>query len=162
MSWPLDGFEKAVQDAVRERTEQDEFLRKAIPESEAALIVAVQKFAKDTKVYWDRYCRILSENGYAYLANTSYEHFDLSSTATLHIIREGDDIRFWAKQKGCKFNSQITVFDITIVDGKVTTEFDPEINVPTLCYWKDSINDESFQAVYLDRLIRHIAGAKHD
>lgn len=161
MSWSLEGFEKAVQDAVRERTEQDEFLRKAIPEGKAALIESVQRFAKDTKEYWDCYRRILSENDYGYLANTSYEHFDLRPAATLHIIREGDSIRFWAKQKTHKFDSTLTVFDISIADGKVVAEFSSEINVPKICYWKDTINDK-LQAMYLDRLIDRVRGVKHD
>lgn len=160
MSWPLDGFEKAVQDAVKERLDRDDFNRKAIPEGKAALIEAIQKFEKDTKEYWARYCRIVSENGYSYLAGNSYEHFSLSSTDTLRINREGGNLRFWAKQRSCTL-SAITVFDISLEGDKVITEFNSEINVPILNYWKDQISND-LKDKYLDRLIERVRGAKHD
>lgn len=67
--WPLEGFEIAVQDALKERFECEEFNRKAIPKGKAGLIEALQKFATDTKEYWDCYCRILAENGCERFAN---------------------------------------------------------------------------------------------
>lgn len=97
--WPLEGFEIAVQDALKERFERDEFNRKAIPKGKAELIEAFQKFEKDTKEYWDCYCRILAENGCERFAKSSIEHFDFNSTDTLSIMREGGNMRFWAKQK---------------------------------------------------------------
>lgn len=160
MSWPLDGFEKAVQDAVKERLDRDDFNRKAIPEGKAALIEALQKFELGTKEYWDRYCRIVSENGYAYLAGTSYEHFNLSSTDTLHIIRDGGNVRFWAKQRSRSL-SAITIFDISLEGDKVITEFNSEINVNILYYWKEQINND-LKDKYLERLIDRVKGAKHD
>lgn len=160
MSWPLAGFEKAVQDAVKERLERDDFNRKAIPEGKAALIEAVQKFERDTKEYWDRYSRIVSENGYSYLAGTSYEHFNLDSNNILHIIREGGNLRFWAKQKSRSF-SAITVFDISLEGDKVITDFNSEINVPILYYWKDTISN-GLRDKYLDRLLDRVRGVNHD
>lgn len=161
MSWPLAGFEKAVQDAVKERVEHDEFIRKARPECKAALIAAVQIFAKDTKEYWDRYCSIVSEKGYTYLAKSSYEHFNLNSTDTLHIIREDGNIRFWAKQKSSKFEP-ITIFDISLEGDKINSEFNSEINLPILYYWKDSINNDELRSKYLDRLLDRVRGVNHD
>lgn len=160
MSWPLAGFEKAVQDAVKERLERDDFNRKAIPEGKAALIEVIQQFERDTKEFWDRYCRIVSENGYAYLAGTSYEHFNFNSTDTLHVIRDGGNLRFWAKQKSRSF-SAITVFDISLEGDKVITEFNSEINVPILYYWKDTISN-GFRDKYLDRLLDRVRGVNRD
>ena len=49
--WPLERFEIAVQDALKERFEREEFNRKDIPKGKAELIEALQKFATDTKEY---------------------------------------------------------------------------------------------------------------
>lgn len=166
MSWPLEGFEIAVQDALKERSDRDEFNRKAIPKGKAELIEALQKFEKDTKEYWDCYCRILSENGCERFAKSSIEHFDFTSTDTLHIIRgvtqRGRDIRFWAKQKASMFTEATTIFDISLEGDKIiVTEFNPEINLPTLHFWTDHIN-EGFQSRYLSRLVERARGVKCD
>ena len=162
MSWPLEGFEIAVQDALKERFERDEFNRKAIPKGKAELIEALQKFEKDTKEYWDCYCRILAENGCERFAKSSIEHFDFTSTNTLHIVREGGDIRFWAKQKPSMSAESTTIFDISLEGDKViVTEFNSEINLPTLYFWKDHIN-EGFQSRYLSRLVERARGVEHD
>ena len=159
--WPLEGFEIAVQDALKERFERDEFNRKAIPKGKAELIEALQKFEKDTKEYWDCYCRILSENGCESFAKASIEHFDFNSTDTLHIIR-GGDIRFWAKQKASMFTESTTIFDISLEGGKIiVTEFNPEINLPTLSFWRDHI-DDSFRSRYFNRLVERARGFKCD
>lgn len=162
MSWPLEGFELAVQDALKERFDRDEFNRKAIPKGKAELIEALQKFEKDTKEYWDCYCRILSENGCERFAKSSIEHFDFTSTNTLSIMREGGDIRFWAKQKTSMSAESTNVFDISLEGDKIiVTEFDSEISLPTLHFWKDHIN-EGFQSRYLSRLVERARGVKHD
>lgn len=162
MSWPLEGFEVAVQDALKERFERDEFNRKAIPKGKAELIEALQKFTNDTKEYWDCYCRILAENGCERFAKSSIEHFDFNSTNTLHIVREGGDIGFWAKQKPSMSAESTTIFDISLEGDKViVTEFNSEINLPTLYFWKDHIN-EGFQSRYLSRLVERARGVEHD
>lgn len=162
MSWPLERFEIAVQDALKERFDRDEFNRKAIPKGKAELIEALQKFATDTKGYWDCYCRILSENGCERFAKSSIEHFDFTSTNTLSIMREGGDIRFWAKQKPSMFTESTTIFDISLEGGKIiVTEFNSEISLPTLHFWTDHIN-EGFQSRYLSRLVERARGVKRD
>lgn len=162
MSWPLEGFELAVQNALKERFDRDEFNRKAIPKGKAELIEALQKFEKDTKEYWDCYCRILSENGCESFAKSSIEHFDFTSTNTLSIMREGGDIRFWAKHKPPMSAESTTVFDISLEGDKIiVTEFNSEINLPTLYFWRDHI-DDNFQSRYLSRLVEHARGVKHD
>lgn len=161
MSWTLEGFEIAVQDALKERFERDEFNCKAIPKGKAELIETLQKFEKDTKKYWDCYCRVLAENGCERFAKASIEHFDFPSTNTLHIIR-GGDIRFWAKQKPSISAEATTIFDISLEGGKIiVTEFDPEINLTTLYFWRDHIND-NFQSRYFSRLVERARGVKHD
>ena len=162
MSWPLEGFEIAVQGALKERFDRDEFNRKAIPKGKAELIEALQKFEKDTKEYWDCYCRILSENGCERFAKSSIEHFDFTSTNTLSIVREGGDIRFWAKQKTSMSAESTTIFDISLEGVKIiVTEFNSEINLPTLSFWRDHI-DDNFQSRYLSRLVERARGVKHD
>ena len=162
MSWPLEGFELAVQDALKERFDLDEFNRKAIPKGKAELIEALQKFEKDTKEYWDCYYRILSENGCESFAKSCIEHFDFTSTNTLSIMREGGDIRFWAKQKPCMSAESTTVFDISLEGDKIiVTYFNSEINLPTLYFWRDHI-DDNFQSRYLSRLVERARGVKHD
>lgn len=162
MSWPLEGFELAVQNALKERFDRDEFNRKAIPKGKAELIEALQKFEKDTKEYWDCYCRILSENGCESFAKSCIEHFDFTSTNTLSIMREGGDIRFWAKHKPPMSAESTTVFDISLEGDKIiVTEFNSEINLPTLYFWRDHI-DDNFQSRYLSRLVERARGVKHD
>lgn len=162
MSWPLEGFEIAVQDALKERFDRDEFNRKAIPKGKAELIEALQKFEKDTKEYWDCYCRILSENGCECFAKSSIEHFDFTSTNTLSIMREGGDIRFWAKQKPSMSAESTTIFDISLEGGKIiVTYFNSEINLSLLYFWRDHIDDD-FQSRYLSRLVERARGVKHD
>ena len=162
MSWPLEGFEIAVQDALKERFERDEFNRKAIPKGKAGLIEALQKFATDTKEYWDCYCRILAENGCERFAKSSIEHFDFNSTDTLSIMREGGNMRFWAKQKTSMSAESTTIFDISLEGDKiVVTEFNSEINLPTLSFWRGHI-DDNFQSRYLSRLVERARGVKHD
>lgn len=162
MSWPLEGFELAVQDALKERFDLDEFNRKAIPKGKAELIEALQKFEKDTKEYWDCYYRILSENGCESFAKSCIEHFDFTSTNTLSIMREGGDIRFWAKQKPSMPAESTTVFDISLEGDKIiVTYFNSEINLPTLYFWRDHI-DDNFQSRYLSRLVERARGVKHD
>lgn len=162
MSWPLEGFELAVQGALKERFDRDEFNRKAIPKGKAELIEALQKFEKDTKEYWDCYCRILSENGCERFAKSSIEHFDFTSTNTLSIMREGGGIRFWAKHKPSMSAESTTVFDISLEGDKIiVTYFNPEINLPTLYFWRDHI-DDNFQSRYLSRLVERARGVKHD
>ena len=162
MSWPLEGFELAVQDALKERFDRDEFNRKAIPKGKAELIEALQKFEKDTKEYWDCYYRILSENGCERFAKSSIEHFDFTSTDTLSIMREGRYIRFWAKQKPSMSAESTTIFDISLEGDKITvTYFNSEINLPTLYFWRDHI-DDNFQSRYLSRLVERARGVKHD
>ena len=162
MSWPLEGFELAVQDALKERFDLDEFNRKAIPKGKAELIEALQKFEKDTKEYWDCYYRILSENGCESFAKSCIEHFDFTSTNTLSIMREGGDIRFWAKQKPSMSAESTTIFDISLEGGKIiVTYFNSEINLPTLYFWRDHI-DDNFQSRYLSRLVECARGVKHD
>lgn len=160
--WPLEGFELAVQDALKERFERDEFNRKAIPKGKAELIEALQKFEKDTKEYWDCYCRILAENGCERFTKSSIEHFDFTSTNTLSIMREGRCIRFWAKQKTSMSAESTTIFDISLEgDRVIVTYFDPEINLPTLQFWRDHI-DDNFQNRYFSRLVERARGVKHD
>ena len=162
MSWPLEGFEIAVQDALKERFERDEFNRKAIPKGKAELIEALQKFEKDTKEYWDCYCRILAENGCERFAKSSIEHFDFNSTDTLSIMREGGNMRFWAKQKTSMSAEPTTIFDISLEGNKIiVTYFNSEINLPTLSFWKDHI-DDGFRSRYFSRLIECARGVKHD
>lgn len=162
MSWPLEGFEIAVQDALKERFERDEFNHKAIPKGKAELIEALQKFEKDTKEYWDCYCRILAENGCERFAKSSIEHFDFTSTDTLSIMREGRNVRFWAKQKPSMFTESTTIFDISLEGDKIiVTYFNSEINLPTLSFWRDHIND-NFQSRYFSRLIERARGVKCD
>ena len=160
--WPLEGFEIAVQDALKERFEREEFNRKAIPKGKAELIEALQKFATDTKEYWDCYCRILAENGYERFAKSSIEHFDFNSTDTLSIMREGRNIRFWAKQKTSMSAESITIFDISLEEDKViVTEFTSEINLPTLSFWRVHI-DDGFRSRYFSRLVDRARGVKCD
>lgn len=160
--WPLEGFELAVQDAIKEKFERDEFNRKAIPKGKAELIEAFQKFENDTKEHWDCYCRILSENGCESFAKSSIEHFDFTSTNTLSIMREGRCIRFWAKQKTSMSAESTTIFDISLEGDKIiVTYFDPEINLPTLYFWRDHI-DDNFQNRYFSRLVERARGVKHD
>lgn len=162
MSWPLEGFELAVQDALKERFDRDEFNRKAIPKGKAELIEALQKFEKDTKEYWDCYCRILSENGCERFAKSSIEHFDFTSTNTLSIMREGRNIRFWAKQKTSMSAESTTIFDISLEGDKIiVTYFNSEINLPTLSFWRDHI-DDNFQSRYFSRLVERARGVKCD
>ena len=162
MSWTLEGFEIAVQDALKERFERDEVNRKAIPKGKAELIEALQKFEKDTKEYWDCYCRILAENGCERFAKSSIEHFDFTSTDTLSIMREGGNIRFWAKQKPSISAEATTIFDISLEGDKIiVTYFNSEINLPTLYFWRDHIND-NLQSRYFSRLVEHTRGVKHD
>lgn len=162
MSWPLEGFELAVQDALKERFERDEFNHKAIPKGKAELIEALQKFEKDTKEYWDCYYRILSENGCERFAKSCIEHFDFTSTNTLSIMREGGDIRFWAKQKPSMSAESTTIFDISLEGGKIiVTYFNSEINLPTLYFWRDHI-DDNFQSRYFSRLVERARGVEHD
>lgn len=162
MSWPLEGFEIAVQDALKERFDRDEFNRKAIPKGKAELIEALQKFEKDTKEYWDCYCRILAENGCERFAKSSIEHFDFTSTNTLSIMRECGDIRFWAKRKTSMSAEATTIFDISLEGDKiVVTEFNSEINLPTLSFWRDHI-DDNFQSRYFSRLVERARGVKCD
>ena len=161
MSWTLEGFEIAVQDALKERFERDEVNRKAIPKGKAELIEALQKFEKDTKEYWDCYCRILAENGCERFAKASIEHFDFPSTNTLHIIR-GGDIRFWAKQKPSISAEATTIFDISLEGDKIiVTHFNSEINLPTLSFWRDHI-DDNLQSRYFSRLVERARGVKRD
>lgn len=160
--WPLEGFEMAVQGALKERFERDEFNRKAIPKGKAELIEALQKFATDTKEYWDCYCRILAENGCERFAKSSIEHFDFNSTDTLSIMREGRNIRFWAKQKPSMFTESTTIFDISLEGDKIiVTYFNSEINLPTLSFWRDHI-DDNFQSRYFSRLVERARGVKCD
>lgn len=162
MSWTLEGFEIAVQDALKERFERDEVNRKAIPKGKAELIEALQKFEKDTKEYWDCYCRILAENGCERFAKSSIEHFDFTSTDTLSIMREGGNIRFWAKQKPSISAEATTIFDISLEGDKIiVTYFNSEINLPTLYFWRDHIND-NLQSRYFSRLVERARGVKHD
>lgn len=162
MSWPLEGFEIAVQDALKERFERDEFNRKAIPKGKAELIEALQKFEKDTKEYWDCYCHILSENDCERFVKSSIEHFDFPPTNTLSIMREGGDIRFWAKQKPSMSAESTTVFDISLEGDKIIiTYFNSEISLPTLHFWKDHI-DDNFQSRYFSRLVERARGVKCD
>lgn len=162
MSWPLEGFEIAVQDALKERFDRDEFNRKAIPKGKAKLIEALQKFEKDTKEYWDCYCRILSENDCERFVKSSIEHFDFPPTNTLSIMREGGDIRFWAKQKLSMSAESTTVFDISLEGDKIiVTYFNSEINLPTLYFWRDHI-DDNFQSRYFSRLVERARGVEHD
>ena len=162
MSWTLEGFELAVQDALKERFERDEFNCKAIPKGKAELIEALQKFEKDTKEYWDCYCRVLAENGCERFAKSSIEHFDFTSTNTLSIMREGRNIRFWAKQKPSISAEATTIFDIPLEGDKIiVTYFNSEINLPTLYFWRDHIND-NFQSRYFSRLVERARGVKHD
>ena len=162
MSWTLEGFEIAVQDALKERFERDEVNRKAIPKGKAELIEALQKFEKDTKEYWDCYCRILAENGCERFAKSSIEHFDFTPTDTLSIMREGGNIRFWAKQKPSISAEATTIFDISLEGGKIiVTYFNSEINLPTLYFWRDHIND-NLQSRYFSRLVERARGVKHD
>lgn len=162
MSWPLEGFEIAVQDALKERFEREEFNRKAIPKGKAELIEALQKFATDTKEYWDCYCRILAENGCERFAKSSIEHFDFNSTDTLSIMREGRNIRFWAKQKPSMSAESITIFDISLEGDKaIVTEFTSKINLPTLSFWRGHI-DDNFQSRYFSRLVERARGVKCD
>ena len=160
--WPLEGFEIAVQDALKERFEREEFNRKAIPKGKAELIEALQEFATDTKEYWDCYCRILAENGYERFAKSSIEHFDFNSTNTLSIMREGRNIRFWAKQKPSMFTESTTIFDISLEGDKIiVTYFNSEINLPTLSFWREHI-DDNFQSRYFSRLVERARGVKCD
>lgn len=160
--WPLEGFEIAVQDALKERFECEEFNRKAIPKGKAGLIEALQKFATDTKEYWDCYCRILAENGCERFAKSSIEHFDFNSTDTLSIMREGGNMRFWAKQKTSMSAEPTTIFDISLEGDKIiVTYFNSEINLPTLSFWRDHI-DESFRSRYFSRLVERARGVKCD
>ena len=160
--WPLERFEMAVQDALKERFERDEFNRKAIPKGKAELIEALQKFATDTKGYWDCYYRILAENGCERFAKSSIEHFDFNSIDTLSIMREGENMRFWAKQKPFMSAESITIFDISLEGDKViVTEFNSEINLPTLSFWRDHI-DDNFQSRYFSRLVERARGVKCD
>lgn len=162
MSWPLEVFELAVQDALKERFDRDEFNHKAIPKGKAELIEALQKFEKDTKEYWDCYYRILSENGCECFAKSCIEHFDFTSTNTLSIMREGRYIRFWAKQKPSMSAESTTIFDITLEGDKiVVTEFNSEINLPTLYFWRDLV-DDNFQNRYFSRLVERARGFKYD
>ena len=162
MSWTLEGFELAVQDALKERFERDEFNRKAIPKGKAELIETLQKFEKDTKEYWDCYCRVLAENGCERFAKSSIEHFDFTSTDTLSIMREGGNIRFWAKQKPSISAEATTIFDISLEGDKIiVTYFNSEINLPTLYFWRDHIND-NLQSRYFSRLVERARGVKHD
>lgn len=162
MSWPLEGFETAVQDALKERFDRDEFNRKAIPKGKAELIEALQKFEKDTKEYWDCYCHILSENDCERFVKSGIEHFDFPPTNTLSIMQEGGDIRFWAKQKPSMSAESTTVFDISLEEDKIiVTYFNSEINLPTLYFWRDHIND-NFQSRYLSRLVERARGVEHD
>ena len=162
MSWTLEGFELAVQDALKERFERDEFNCKAIPKGKAELIEALQKFEKDTKEYWDCYCRVLAENGCERFAKSSIEHFDFTSTDTLSIMREGGNIRFWAKQKPSISAEATTIFDISLEGDKIiVTYFNSEINLPTLYFWRDHIND-NLQSRYFSRLVERARGVKHD
>ena len=162
MSWTLEGFEIAVQDALKERFERDEVNRKAIPKGKAELIEALQKFEKDTKEYWDCYCRILAENGCERFAKSSIEHFDFTSTDTLSIMREGGNIRFWAKQKPSISAEATTIFDISLEGDKIiVTYFNSEINLLTLYFWRDHIND-NLQSRYFSRLVERARGVKHD
>ena len=162
MSWTLEGFELAVQGALKERFERDEFNCKAIPKGKAELIEALQKFEKDTKEYWDCYCRILAENGCERFAKSSIEHFDFTSTDTLSIMREGGDIRFWAEQKPSTSAEATTIFDISLEGDKIiVTYFNSEINLPTLYFWRDHIND-NLQSRYFSRLVERARGVKHD
>lgn len=162
MSWTLEGFELAVQDALKERFERDEFNRKAIPKGKAELIETLQKFEKDTKEYWDCYCRALAENGCERFAKSSIEHFDFTSTDTLSIMREGGNIRFWAKQKPSISAEATTIFDISLEGDKIiVTYFNSEINLPTLYFWRDHIND-NLQSRYFSRLVERARGVKHD
>ena len=162
MSWTLEGFELAVQDALKERFERDEFNCKAIPKGKAELIETLQKFEKDTKKYWDCYCRVLAENGCERFAKSSIEHFDFTSTDTLSIMREGGNIRFWAKQKPSISAEATTIFDISLEGDKIiVTYFNSEINLPTLYFWRDHIND-NLQSRYFSRLVERARGVKHD
>ena len=163
MSWTLEGFELAVQDALKERFERDEFNCKAIPKGKAELIEALQKFEKDTKEYWDCYCRILAENGCERFAKSSIEHFDFTSTDTLSIMREGGNIRFWAKQKTSMSAESTTIFDISFEGDKIiVTYFNSEINLPTLYFWRDHIKNDNLQSRYFSRLVERARGVKHD
>ena len=162
MSWPLEGFELPVQDALKERFEREEFNRKAIPKGKAELIEALQKFATDTKEYWDCYCRILAENGCERFAKSSIEHFDFNSTDTLSIMREGGNMRFWAKQKTSMSAESTTIFDISLEGDKIiVTYFNSEINLPTLSFWRGHI-DDNFQSRYFSRLVERARGVKYD
>ena len=163
MSWTLEGFEIAVQDALKERFERDEFNCKAIPKGKAELIETLQKFEKDTKEYWDCYCRVLSENGCERFAKSSIEHFDFTSNNTLSIMREGGNIRFWAKQKTSMSAESTTIFDISLEGDKmIVTYFNSEINLPTLYFWRDHIKNDNFQSRYFSRLVERARGVKHD
>lgn len=160
--WPLERFEMAVQDALKERFEREEFNRKAIPKGKAELIEALQKFATDTKEYWDCYCRILAENGCERFAKSSIEHFYFNSTDTLSIMREGRNIRFWAKQKPSMSAESITIFDISLEGDKaIVTEFTSEIDLPTLSFWRGHI-DDNFQSRYFSRLVERARGVECD
>lgn len=160
--WPLEGFEMAVQDALKERLEREEFNRKAIPKGKAELIEALQKFEKDTKEYWDCYCRILAENGCERFTKSSIEHFDFTPTNTLSIMREGGNIRFWAKQKTSMSAESTTIFDISLEGDKIiVTEFNSKINLPILSFWRDHI-DDNFQSRYFSRLVERARGVKCD
>ena len=163
MSWTLEGFEIAVQDALKERFERDEVNRKAIPKGKAELIEALQKFEKDTKEYWDCYCRVLSENGCERFAKSSIEHFDFTSNNTLSIMREGGNIRFWAKQKTSMSAESTTIFDISFEGDKIiVTYFNSEINLPTLYFWRDHIKNDNLQSRYFSRLVERARGVKRD
>ena len=163
MSWTLEGFEIAVQDALKERFERDEFNCKAIPKGKAELIETLQKFEKDTKKYWDCYCRVLAENGCERFAKSSIEHFDFTSNNTLSIMREGGNIRFWAKQKTSMSAESTTIFDISFEGDKIiVTYFNSEINLPTLYFWRDHIKNDNLQSRYFSRLVERARGVKHD
>ena len=77
-------------------------------------------------------------------------------------MREGGNIRFWAKQKPSISAEATTIFDISLEGDKIiVTYFNSEINLPTLYFWRDHIND-NLQSRYFSRLVERARGVKHD
>ena len=148
----IEQFESAVEEALKEKLEREENNRIAVQKLKMDLVNSCKKFVKDTKEYWNSYCKIISKKVY-YGKVSSYERFKLSQTLTLCINRyEYENVCMSFKQNSNTGSNSISLVDINIKDEEVTPRFNSDLDAQTLEDLCKSI-DENFKNIYLYRLI---------
>ena len=151
-SWTIEQFESAVEEALKEKLEREENNRIVIQKLKMDLVNSCKKFVKDTKEYWNSYCKIISKKVY-YGKVSSYERFKLSPTLTLCISRdEYENVCMSFKQNSNTGSNSISLIDINIKGEEVTPKTSSDLNASVLEDLCKSI-DENFKNIYLYRLV---------